>query len=113
MKRIILAVLAAASLATAACAVNKVPSDTLAAGFARPPQSARPWVYWFPLSGNLSKEGITADLEASSGSASAACCIWKWTRARPRARPISPARCGENCSSTPARRRTGWEWKST
>ena len=33
-------------------------------GFARPPQSARPWVYWFPLSGNLSKEGITADLEA-------------------------------------------------
>ena len=36
----------------------------MAQGFARPPQSARPWVYWFPLSGNLSKEGITADLEA-------------------------------------------------
>ena len=36
----------------------------MAPGFARPPRSARPWVYWFPLSGNLSKEGITADLEA-------------------------------------------------
>ena len=32
--------------------------------FKTPPPSARPWVYWFPLSGNLTKEGITADLEA-------------------------------------------------
>ena len=36
----------------------------LARGFATPPASARPWVYWFPLDGNLSREGITADLEA-------------------------------------------------
>jgi hypothetical protein len=28
------------------------------------PNRPGPWVYWFPLSGNLSKEGITADLEA-------------------------------------------------
>lgn len=33
-------------------------------GFVRPPSSAWPWVYWFPLDGNLSREGITADLEA-------------------------------------------------
>ena len=33
-------------------------------GFARPPASARPWVYLFPLDGNLSSNGITADLEA-------------------------------------------------
>ena len=39
------------------------PSD-LAGQFANPPASARPWVYWFWLSGNLTKEGITADLEA-------------------------------------------------
>jgi hypothetical protein len=32
--------------------------------FVSPPPSARPWVYWFPLDGNLSREGITADLEA-------------------------------------------------
>jgi hypothetical protein len=33
-------------------------------GFANPPASARPWVYWFWINGNLTKEGITADLEA-------------------------------------------------
>ncbi len=36
----------------------------LAKGFVSPPDSARPWVYWFPLDGNISREGITADLEA-------------------------------------------------
>jgi hypothetical protein len=33
-------------------------------GFKQPPDSARPWVYWFPLDGNLSSNGITLDLEA-------------------------------------------------
>src|SRR5664279_4261017 len=33
-------------------------------GFANPPASARPWVYWFWINGNITKEGITADLEA-------------------------------------------------
>jgi len=32
--------------------------------FSKPPDSARPWVYWFWLNGNITKEGITADLEA-------------------------------------------------
>ncbi len=32
--------------------------------FASPPASARPWVFWFWINGNISKEGITADLEA-------------------------------------------------
>lgn len=32
--------------------------------FPDPPASARPWVYWFWLDGNVTKEGITADLEA-------------------------------------------------
>lgn len=32
--------------------------------FAHPPDSARPWVYWFWLNGNITREGITADLEA-------------------------------------------------
>ncbi len=36
----------------------------MAAGFVTPPESARPWVYWFPLDGNISRDGITADLEA-------------------------------------------------
>src|SRR6266850_2160604 len=36
----------------------------LRAGFLQPPPSARPWVYWFWLNGNVTREGITADLEA-------------------------------------------------
>lgn len=32
--------------------------------FAHPPASARPWVYWFWNNGNVTKAGITADLEA-------------------------------------------------
>jgi len=32
--------------------------------FLTPPDAARPWVYWFFLNGNITREGITADLEA-------------------------------------------------
>jgi len=39
-------------------------ADKLEAGFRHPPPSARPWVYWFPLDGNISSNGITLDLEA-------------------------------------------------
>src|SRR5512142_2084345 len=38
--------------------------DTLRQDFLRPPDSARPWVYWYFMDGNLSREGMTADLEA-------------------------------------------------
>ena len=55
MKQILLLMLALA---------NAVVADELDKNFATPPPSARPWVYWFPLSGNLTKEGITADFEA-------------------------------------------------
>jgi len=37
---------------------------SLRQAFATPPESSRPWVYWFWLNSNVSKEGITADLEA-------------------------------------------------
>jgi hypothetical protein len=36
----------------------------LAAGFADPPPEARPMVYWVWLNGNVTAQGITADLEA-------------------------------------------------
>ncbi|MCC6796296.1 MAG: hypothetical protein IT366_14335 [Candidatus Hydrogenedentes bacterium] len=32
--------------------------------FENPPANDRPWVYWFWKNGNISREGITADLEA-------------------------------------------------
>ena len=41
-----------------------VAQDNLAQSFTHPPNSARPWVYAFIVDGNLTKEGITADLEA-------------------------------------------------
>ncbi len=39
-------------------------AGSLVDGFRNPPPAARPWVYWFFMDGNLSREGITADLEA-------------------------------------------------
>jgi hypothetical protein len=38
--------------------------EGLAQGFRTPPDSVRPWVYWVWTDGNLSPEGITADIEA-------------------------------------------------
>src|SRR5512141_1217673 len=59
MKRL-LTVLTLATLS----ALNLAAADVLQNGFAHPPDSARPWVYWFWLNGNITSNGITADLEA-------------------------------------------------
>ena len=39
-------------------------SDPLAIGFQLPPDSAKPQTWWHWMNGNITKEGITADLEA-------------------------------------------------
>ncbi len=39
-------------------------AEELEQSFVHPPDSARPWVYWFWNNGNVTKEGISADLEA-------------------------------------------------
>jgi hypothetical protein len=39
-------------------------TDALAAGFVNPPEWARPHTWWHWMDGNVTKEGITADLEA-------------------------------------------------
>jgi len=39
-------------------------ADDLGKAFVTPPPAARPWVYWFWLNSNLTKDGITTDLEA-------------------------------------------------
>lgn len=44
--------------------VNAAAADDLKKEFTNPPASARPWVFWFAVNGNLTKEGITADLES-------------------------------------------------
>lgn len=52
--------------ASESLARNQAPSrtDNLWELFSNPPSSARPWVYWWWLDGNMTKEGITADLES-------------------------------------------------
>ena len=43
---------------------SEPPSNPLIRGFAQPPDSTKPWCYWYWISDNLSREGITRDLEA-------------------------------------------------
>ncbi|MBC8063396.1 MAG: hypothetical protein H7Y17_01075 [Chlorobia bacterium] len=53
-------------LLAAACVLNQSPiqPDPLSRAFQRPPASARPHTWWHWMDGNITKEGITADLEA-------------------------------------------------
>jgi hypothetical protein len=51
------------AVALSLCSAQLMASD-LSAQFANPPDSARPWVYWFWNNGNVTKAGITSDLEA-------------------------------------------------
>jgi hypothetical protein len=39
-------------------------TDPLESGFASPPESAKPHIWWHWMNGNVTKEGITADLES-------------------------------------------------
>jgi hypothetical protein len=54
----------APSVAAGAAPQTAMPVGDLKARFATPPDSARPWVYWFWKNGNINREAITADLEA-------------------------------------------------
>jgi len=63
MTKRLIAGLAMLCLSIAACAPTSIP-DPFQAEFVKPPDSARPWVYWFWLNSNITREGITADLEA-------------------------------------------------
>jgi len=45
-------------------AAGVISSDDLQHAFLEPPEAAWPWVYWMVTDGWLTKEGITADLEA-------------------------------------------------
>ena len=41
-----------------------VSADDLAAGFRNPPETTKPYCYWYWLNGDITKEGTTKDLEA-------------------------------------------------
>ena len=53
---------AAAVLCGYALVAQQPPGDALLRGFQNPPDSARPRVWWHWMSGNVTKEGIKADL---------------------------------------------------
>ncbi|MFA7003566.1 MAG: glycosyl hydrolase, partial [Verrucomicrobiia bacterium] len=59
MKRITIVLLALCALANPGTA-----ADNLTEKFASPPDQTKPWCYWYWISDNISKEGITRDLEA-------------------------------------------------
>ena len=52
------------ALAISAFSAAVLGGDILLDGFAAPPAAARPHVWWHWMNGNVTKAGITADLEA-------------------------------------------------
>ena len=53
----------AAAILLVLCAVFGS-ADTLRQNFVNPPVSAKPWVYWFWLNGNITEQSIKADLQS-------------------------------------------------
>lgn len=58
------ALLAASGLTLAAPSFAQQPTDPLSQSFLSPPSTAKPQVWWHWVNGNVTKPGITADLEA-------------------------------------------------
>ena len=100
-----------AGAAVAADATASAGSETLEKQFLSPPRSARPWVYWFWPNSNLTREVITADLEAMQRVGIGGVLILDVIQGRPRAPWPSAVRNGGRCLSTSATRRPGWDWK--
>ena len=65
MKKLLFVLIVQLSVVAVPAVTMAVTASTaeLATGFAQPPESDRPWVYWWWLDGAASKEGITRDLE--------------------------------------------------
>jgi len=57
-------VVLAAIVAGAAFCHGGDDKSSLESAFANPPSSAKPWVFWYWMQANATKDGITRDLEA-------------------------------------------------
>ena len=64
MKRLLIVTTFLLLLAGAAVGAAAPAGDDLSRGFVNPPASAKPHTWWHWINGNISREGITADLEA-------------------------------------------------
>jgi hypothetical protein len=63
IKKTCLLLLISLCLSVAGCTSQEKGLDPIRSCFLSPPDDARPGVYWYFMDGNLSREGITADLE--------------------------------------------------
>ena len=83
-------------------------ASELAKNLVRPPASARPWVYWFPLDGHSPSNRITLDLEARQRVGIGGVLYMETEQGTPKGRRSSAGRCGTrpDCRSWPA-------WSST
>ena len=81
-------------------------AGNLLSQFLNPPEAARPWVYWFWLSGNITREGITADLEAMRRVGIGGVLIMEVDQGTARPGRLRRPRSGGNCSSTSRRGRS-------
>ena len=67
-KQVLTAVIFAICLTTLTAHAQRshklVSTDQLKRNFIDPPEQAKPWIFWYWMQGSVSREGITADLEA-------------------------------------------------
>ncbi len=103
--------LAACWAGAAVAASAAAASGALEKEFVSPPESARPWVYWFWLNGNITPEGITADLEAMKRVGIGGVLIMEVDQGRRRAAWRSPVRGGASCFAAFAARPPDWDWR--
>lgn len=59
MRRMVMVMILLCSFTSMGIAMDRIERD-----FISPPEEAKPWCYWYWLSGHISQEGITDDLEA-------------------------------------------------
>ena len=72
-------------MVSAACTSGvKTADPELTQAFLSPEKEAKPWVYWYWMNGNVTREGITADIEAMNnvgiGGAFLMCIGGPWER---------------------------------
>jgi hypothetical protein len=96
-------VLLAVSNSMGATASLEIPRD-LERNFSNPPASAQTWVNWFWLDGNISKEGITADLEAMQRVGIGGAMLMDITQYILLGRSASALHSGGTCFNTPSRK---------
>ena len=88
-------------------------AESLDGGFRTPPPEARPWVYWFFMDGNITREGITADLEAMARAGLGGGIFMEVDVGIPRGPVEFMSAPWQDLFGHAVRRRNGWAWRLT